>query len=96
MSTVNCPSCKQELELDDSYRDWTVRCPHCDREFVPGKQGRARRDEPEEDEEDEEDDYEGERDEYVYGYQGAYREGRRRWSAGRAWRWRFAAGSASC
>jgi hypothetical protein len=72
MSIVNCPSCKQELELDDSYRDWTVRCPHCDREFVPGKQGRPRRDEP--DEEDEEDEYEEERDEYVYGYQGTHRE----------------------
>jgi hypothetical protein len=61
MPTVNCPACEEELELDETYRDWTVRCPHCDREFVPSETGRdPRDDEPEEEEYD---------DNYVYGYE---------------------------
>jgi hypothetical protein len=35
MATVKCPSCGQELEVEDAYRDWTVSCPHCGEEFVP-------------------------------------------------------------
>lgn len=35
MATVSCPSCGRALEVDDAYRDWTVRCPHCATEFVP-------------------------------------------------------------
>ena len=35
MPTVSCPSCGRALEVDDAYRDWTVRCPHCATEFVP-------------------------------------------------------------
>ena len=35
MATVRCPSCDQALEVEDEYRDWTVRCPHCGAEFVP-------------------------------------------------------------
>src|SRR4051812_21492204 len=61
MSTVNCPACEESLELDDAYRDWTVRCPHCDREFVPSETGRDPREREEEDNED--------RDDYVYGYE---------------------------
>jgi len=35
MSMIKCPTCGEQLELDDAYRDWTVRCPHCNSEFVP-------------------------------------------------------------
>jgi hypothetical protein len=61
MSTVNCPACEEALELDDTYRDWTVRCPHCGREFVPSEVGRRPppRDEPDEDD----------GGDYVYGYE---------------------------
>ncbi|AMV30312.1 hypothetical protein VT84_38325 [Gemmata sp. SH-PL17] len=37
MPTVSCPSCARALEVDDDYRDWTVRCPHCATEFVPAE-----------------------------------------------------------
>lgn len=37
MPTVSCPSCGRALEVDGAYRDWTVRCPHCATEFVPGE-----------------------------------------------------------
>ena len=37
MPTVSCPSCARALEVDDAYRDWTVRCPHCATEFVPAE-----------------------------------------------------------
>src|SRR5262245_51397419 len=37
MATVSCPSCGRALEVDSEYRDWTVRCPHCDHEFVPSE-----------------------------------------------------------
>jgi hypothetical protein len=63
MATVRCPSCERALEFEDAYRDWTVRCPHCDNEFVPGAIGadrppprsRPRREEP--DDRDDRDDY---------------------------------------
>lgn len=32
--TITCPSCGAELDLDDEFRDWTVRCPDCRHEFV--------------------------------------------------------------
>lgn len=32
---IHCPSCAAELDLDEQYRDWTVRCPECRHEFVP-------------------------------------------------------------
>jgi hypothetical protein len=35
MATVSCPSCGRALEVEAEYRDWTVRCPHCESEFVP-------------------------------------------------------------
>lgn len=35
MATFPCPSCALPLEAEDTYRDWTVRCPHCATEFVP-------------------------------------------------------------
>lgn len=37
MPTVSCPSCGRILEIEASYRDWTVRCPHCATEFVPSE-----------------------------------------------------------
>jgi hypothetical protein len=37
MATVSCPSCGRALEVEDAYRDWTVRCPHCEHEFVPAE-----------------------------------------------------------
>lgn len=37
MPTVSCPSCGRALEVDPTYRDWTVRCPHCATEFVPAE-----------------------------------------------------------
>ena len=51
MATVRCPSCERALEVEDAYRDWTVRCPHCDGEFVPDAVGTSdrrprRREEP--------------------------------------------------
>ena len=57
MATVRCPSCERALEVEDAYRDWTVRCPHCGGEFVPDEVGsgerRPRRGEPDDREEDE-------------------------------------------
>ena len=35
MATFPCPACAQPLEAENTYRDWTVRCPHCAVEFVP-------------------------------------------------------------
>jgi hypothetical protein len=70
MSTVNCPACDEELDLDDAYRDWTVRCPHCGREFVPSHTGRTQQDK-EEEEREEEEEYD---DNYVYGHQGTARQ----------------------
>ena len=35
MAAVKCPSCNRQLEVEAEYRDWTVRCPHCEHEFVP-------------------------------------------------------------
>ncbi len=47
MATVRCPSCDQALEVLEAYRDWTVRCPHCETEFVPDAVGtEARRPPP--------------------------------------------------
>src|SRR5438128_256749 len=69
MATVSCPSCGRALEVDDTYRDWTVRCPHCSAEFGPAEvpqpeaPARRRRDEDHEDDrprrrdEEYEDDY---------------------------------------
>ncbi|MBY0458707.1 MAG: hypothetical protein K2V38_15315 [Gemmataceae bacterium] len=37
MPAVNCPSCARELEVEAAYLDWTVRCPHCETEFVPAR-----------------------------------------------------------
>src|SRR5438128_1501666 len=37
MPTVSCPSCGRALEVDDAYRDWTVRCPHCATELDPSE-----------------------------------------------------------
>ena len=37
MPTVSCPSCDRALEVEPTYRDWTVRCPHCATEFVPSE-----------------------------------------------------------
>lgn len=37
MPTVSCPSCDRVLEVEYTYRDWTVRCPHCANEFVPSE-----------------------------------------------------------
>ncbi len=64
MPMVRCPGCNEELELDNAYRDWRVRCPQCGREFVPGESEPP----PPEAEEAEVD------EEFVYGYQGAARE----------------------
>lgn len=60
MATVRCPACRDELEVLDEHRDWTVRCPHCDGEFVPSaaRPPRARRRRPEPDDEEEYVDYE--------------------------------------
>lgn len=33
--TVNCPACREPLEVDDEYRAWKVRCPRCGHEFYP-------------------------------------------------------------
>jgi hypothetical protein len=40
---VRCPSCDRPLEVEDAYRDWTVRCPHCGTEFVPTEVGASDR-----------------------------------------------------
>jgi hypothetical protein len=37
MATVACPSCERALEVEDEYRDWKVRCPHCAATFVPSE-----------------------------------------------------------
>ena len=37
MATVKCPACDRSVEVEDDYRDWTVRCPHCEGEFVPSE-----------------------------------------------------------
>ncbi len=76
MSTVNCPSCGREIEVEDAYRDWTVRCPHCNHEFVPNQP--LHREEPRDEPED---DF----DEPVYGYdENPYREDAARLVAGPA------------
>lgn len=54
MASANCPSCRRELEVEDAYRDWTVRCPHCGHEFVPSEEDRPRR-RPRRDGDDEDD-----------------------------------------
>jgi hypothetical protein len=41
MPTFPCPSCAQPLEAENTYRDWTVRCPHCAAEFVPEEVART-------------------------------------------------------
>ncbi len=41
MATAECPVCDRLVEVEDAYRDWTVRCPHCDAEFVPNDVARA-------------------------------------------------------
>jgi hypothetical protein len=41
MATFPCPSCARPLEAEDTYRDWTVRCPHCAAEFVPEQAARG-------------------------------------------------------
>ena len=33
--TAHCPSCGEPLDVDDEYRGWMVRCPHCRHEFYP-------------------------------------------------------------
>ena len=67
--TVDCPACGESLDVDEEYRTWKVRCPHCRHEFraePPAAEGprprrRSRRDDDEyDDEEDDEED-----DEYV-------------------------------
>ena len=63
MATVRCPTCERALEVEDAYRDWTVRCPHCDTEFVPdevgarGERPRPRREEFEDRDDRAEDEY---------------------------------------
>ena len=72
MATANCPSCARPLEVDDAYRDWTVRCPHCGHEFVPSAEAlppadrdddRPRRRRPRDDDDDYEDTRDRDRDE---------------------------------
>jgi hypothetical protein len=46
MATFSCPSCARPLEAESTYRDWTVRCPHCAAEFVPEEVARAAFDTP--------------------------------------------------
>ncbi len=58
MPTVNCPACEESLDLDETYRDWTTCCPHCQHQFVPRRGGDLIDDEPDEEEYD---------DNYVYG-----------------------------
>ncbi|QJW95991.1 hypothetical protein [Frigoriglobus tundricola] len=41
MATAECPACDRAVEVEDAYREWTVRCPHCDAEFVPNDVARA-------------------------------------------------------
>ena len=37
--SVSCPECGTTLEVDDEYRTWKVRCPHCRHEFYPPDAG---------------------------------------------------------
>ena len=68
MATATCPACGRALEVEDAYRDWTVRCPHCGGEFVPAAAAaaappadeRPRRRRPRDDDDD--DDYDDEYD----------------------------------
>lgn len=66
MAMINCPACGEQLELDDAYRDWTVRCPHCNREFVPSDHDnrgiRTRPSQPPRQDESDDRDYDRERD----------------------------------
>jgi hypothetical protein len=41
MATFPCPSCARPLSAENTYRAWTVRCPHCATEFVPEEVARA-------------------------------------------------------
>src|SRR6266542_338146 len=68
MAAVKCPSCNRQLEVEEEYRDWTVRCPHCEHEFVPDdvREAEARSDDrprrPRRDEDDYDRDDRDERD----------------------------------
>ncbi len=62
MPTVSCPSCGRPLEVDDAYRDWTVRCPHCATEFVPAEVAPAPLPRDRRDERDDRDGYEDDYD----------------------------------
>ncbi len=33
--SVNCPGCREPLDVEDQYRSWKVRCPQCRHEFCP-------------------------------------------------------------
>jgi hypothetical protein len=46
--SVDCPACGEPLDVDEDYRHWKVRCPHCRHEFFPD----GRRTGPVEDEEE--------------------------------------------
>lgn len=41
MASAVCPACDRAVDVEDAYREWTVRCPHCDAEFVPDDVARA-------------------------------------------------------
>jgi hypothetical protein len=68
MATVKCPSCNRQLEVEDEHRDWTVRCPYCEHEFVPDDVQAAQRPRRRRRDEDEDD-----RDEERYGEPAGYR-----------------------
>ena len=33
--SINCPACRDPLDVEDQYRTWKVRCPSCGHEFTP-------------------------------------------------------------
>ena len=33
--SINCPACREPLDVEDEYRTWKVRCPSCGHEFTP-------------------------------------------------------------